>query len=345
MPPKAIAFYLPQFHRIPENDRWWGEGFTEWRNVQSATPLFPGHYQPHVPLPGLGYYDLSDPRVLVRQHHMALRHQVSAFCYYFYHFKDTTLLEKPLRIIRSTPDIPNEYCLCWANAPWTRAWYGQNKEVLIEQEYSAAHAQRFMEHVLHYLQDPRYIKIENRPLLLVYEPERIPIIKEYSRIWNMVARGNGFDGVYLVAVEALEQGQDPAVYGFQAAVEFAPDWLCTGGMLKKQAGPRQFDYQHTVKQMILKPRSPYPRMRCVFPSWDNTPRYKKASVVFTNTSIGAFKLHCEFARKFTEVHLPQSLQYVFINAWNEWGEGCHLEPDERHGTQYLEVVKEVFSSR
>ena len=339
---KTIAFYLPQFHPIPENDAWWGPGFTEWNNVRQATPQFEDHYQPHIPHRTLGYYDLRDQNLLIRQHRIAEKFGLFGFCYYYYYFNGKTLLDTPLKIIRNTPQIQTNYCLCWANGNWTRAWYGQNKEVLISNTYCEENARGFIQSVAQYFQDDRYIKIEGKPVLLVYEPELIENIRDYVTIWNEYTQHLGFAGVYLVAVEAMTLGVDPAEYHFDAAVEFAPDWTKTHLLSDRKKSHRIFDYKETVKNMLLKPEPPYSRFNCVFPSWDNTPRYKQSAITFVNNSPGVFKYFLERAMERTKATFPADRQFIFINAWNEWGEGCHLEPDERYGYVYLEIMRDLL---
>lgn len=341
---KPIAFYLPQFHPIPENDAWWGKNFTEWHNVRQATPLFEGHYQPHIPHDTIGYYDLRDKNFLMKQHSIAKRYGIYGFCYYYYFFNGKTLLETPLKIIRSTPAIQTNYCLCWANGNWTRAWYGQNKETLISNSYGIENAKSFIETIAPYFFDDRYIKIDEKPLLLVYEPEGINEIRDYAEVWQQHAHDLGFNGIYLASVEAMTLGAPPSDYGFDAAVEFAPDWTKTVPVSNRQDTHRIFDYKETVKNMLLKPEPPYERFSCVFPSWDNAPRYKKSAISFINSSPGIFKYFLRQAMERTRRRLPTERQFLFINAWNEWGEGCHLEPDERYGYTYLQILKETLES-
>jgi lipopolysaccharide biosynthesis protein len=340
---QAIAFYLPQYHAIPENDAWWGKGFTEWNNVKKAIPLYPGHYQPHIPSKHIGYYDLSDTRTLVKQHALAFRYGISAFCYYYYNFSGLNPLEKPLLLINENQNIQNSFCLCWANHDWTRVWYGQKKKILLKQQYTRDNANLIIKDVQKYFFSNRYIKVNNKPVFLVFNPEENPIMSEYSDIWREEAGKNGFDGLYLIAVEALTMGADPGTYHFDAALEFAPDWSCTALLSDQDHRPRIFDYQATVKKMLHKALPPYTRFRCVFPGWDNTPRYKERGVVFGNTSFGVFKYALEHAIGHTRRHLPEDMPYVFINAWNEWGEGCHLEPDNKNGLLPLKIIHEIFS--
>ena len=339
---RALAFYLPQYHATPENDAWWGAGFTEWDNVRAARPCFVGHYQPHEPHPRLGYYNLADPAQLERQHRLAARYGLYGFCYYYYNFSGKTLLETPLRLINSLPDITLPFCLCWANHDWTRAWYGQSKEVLIGQEYKLENAAKVFAGLLPYLLNPRYIKVARIPLLLVFNPEHNPLMPEYSRIWRELALQSGLPGLFLAGVESLAIGVEPERYGFDVAVEFAPDWSCAALTSDAGAAPRVYDYQATLRNMLLKPAPSYTRLRCLFPGWDNTPRYKRAGLVFDNFSLGAFQYAVEQTREQSLARLPEELRYVFFNAWNEWGEGCHLEPDKRHGFMPLEIMRRAF---
>ena len=340
---KALALYLPQYHAIAENDRWWGKGFTEWNNVRSGTPLFAGHHQPHVPHASVGYYDLSDTATIERQHSLALRYGISGFCYYYYNFSGLNPLALPLRLILNNTAIRNEFCLCWANHDWTRTWYGQSKEVLLEQKYSEENARQLFEDVARYFADKRYIRVEGKPLFLVYAPEFNPLMREYAEIWREMAVTHGYSGIFLVVVEALMIGVHPDTYGFDAALEFAPDWSCAERISPEDVRPRLLDYQGTVRNMLRKPVPSYPRMRCVFPGWDNTPRYKERGIIFTERSLGAYRFALESAVKYTRENLPESLQHIFINAWNEWGEGCHLEPDEKDGLLPLKITAEALS--
>lgn len=341
--PKIIAFYLPQFHAIPENDRWWGKGFTEWNNVKSATPKFVGHYQPHIPHRSIGYYDLSNESFCVRQHNMATRHGIYGFCYYYYFFGGRTILEKPLTLFLNNKSIVNKFCLCWANESWTRAWYGQNKEVLIEQKYSDENAIQFYHSIKKYLHDERYITINGKPFLLVYRPEDISDCKAYSDIWRYLAKKDGYEDLFLASVESLIHNIDPEVFGFDAAVEFAPDWSVAKFLSLENKTFRVFDYKQSVANMLKKPSPGYLRFKGAFPGWDNTPRYRKCGISFQNSSLGVFKFFLEQRIQQTRNDLPQDMQYIFINAWNEWGEGCYLEPDEKSGYAKLAIIKELLS--
>lgn len=341
-PAKIIAFYLPQFHPIPENDEWWGKDFTEWDNVRSGVPGFPNHYQPHIPASPLGYYDLRQERVQQMQAAMARRFGIHGFCYYYYWFGGKKLLETPLEtMLRSgKPDFP--FCLCWANPPWTRAWYGQSKQVLIDQDYSDTSMAKLMQDIGQILSDPRYITVNGRPLFCVYQAEELPESKKTTDVWREQAHKLGLAEPYLVRVEALAWDTNPTDLGFDAAIEFAPDWRQLGNLLNPGEQPRRVDYRTVVKNMILKPDPGYKRFRGVFPQWDNTARYKKAAMVVDNASPGVFAYHLETALEYTRQRFEGDEQLIFVNAWNEWGEGCHLEPDERNGTSWLEAIRQTL---
>lgn len=278
---KLLAFYLPQFHPIPENDEWWGEGFTEWNNVKSGSPGFPGHIQPRIPAKPLGYYDLRSERVQNMQAAMAKRYGLHGFCYYYYWFGGKKLLETPLQNMLKSgkPNFP--FCLNWANHEWTRVWYGQDKTVLIEQDYSRESMKKFIHDLEHILKDPRYITINNRPVLCIHQAEDIPDPKETTNLWREEAFKLGLD-LYLVNIEAFCWNYTPEEMGFDAAVEFAPDWRMAGKPIIPEEKPRRVDYRTTVANMLSKPKPDYKLFRGVFPQWDNTPRYKNSHLSLIN---------------------------------------------------------------
>ncbi|HEX5272668.1 MAG TPA: glycoside hydrolase family 99-like domain-containing protein, partial [Gemmataceae bacterium] len=223
--PRLVAFYLPQYHPIPENDAWWGPGFTEWRNVVRARPLFPGHYQPHLPA-DLGFYDLRVPEARAAQADLARAHGIHGFCYYHYWFGGRRLLERPFAEVLATgrPDFP--FCLCWANENWTRAWDGQTRHMLVGQTYSEEDDVNHLRWLATAFRDPRYIRVEGKPLFLVYRALRIPSPLSTTTRWREEARKLGVGELYLCRVESFpDERGDPAALGFDAAVEFQPDWV------------------------------------------------------------------------------------------------------------------------
>ena len=347
-PVKSIAFYLPQFHPIPENDAFWGKGFTDWANVQAAKPQFVGHYQPH--LPGeLGYYNLLDPVVQRRQVELAKHYGVGAFCFHFYWFDGRRPLEKPVRNYLEDTKLDLPFCLCWANENWTRRWDGREKEILIAQNHSAKDDLDFIEHISKYLRDPRYIRIDGKPLLLVYRPALLPSANETVQRWREWCRNNGLGELYLAYTQSFER-VDPAIYDFDAAIEFHPNIkaMCfelpnlsnSVTPLREDFACEVLDWRSCAEESRKYMRPHYKLFRGVCPSWDNTARRKNRSRVLLNSSprgyhewlLNAINDTCERFQK------PEE-RLVFVNAWNEWGEGTHLEPDARYGYAYLEATR------
>lgn len=338
---KAVAFYLPQFHVIPENDIY-GKNFTEWCNVRRAVPLYDGHAQPHIPHGILGYYDLIDEKILTKQHHIAWDNNVTAFCYYYYNMAGRTLLDAPLHIINKSRLIRNEFCLCWAHECWYDNTQPQRIKPFIAQEYSPENARKIIRDLAQYFDNPRHIRIDGKPLLLVFAPERNPLMSVYSQIWREEAWAMGHTELCLAGVEC-HVGQHPANLGFDVMVEFAPNLNPMNMLSIEGEEPRRFDYVATVQDMLLKETPDYTRLRCAFPGWDNTPRRGRHGLSFERTSVDVFSAALRAMAQHTRAHLPENLQYVFINAWNEWGEGCYLEPDQKDGFAYLHAVRNVMN--
>ena len=337
VPARLIAFYLPQFHPIPENDRWWGKGFTEWVNVLKAEPLFPGHYQPHQP-GSLGAYDLRSPRVREDQAELARKHGIYGFCYYHYWFNGKILLGRPFDEVLATaePDFP--FCLCWANENWTRTWDGLEQDVLISQDYHLEDDRRHMRWLVDAFRHPNYIKIHGKPLLLVYKVSKIPDPMRTTSLWREEARRMGIEDLYLCAVEStLDDRVDPTTKGFDAAVEFQPDWANLGPAEPRDDGNHVYDYAFLVERMLRKRPPSYKRFPCVTPAWDNTPRRKKDAYIFKDSTPELYEQWLDSVLQ-RSASADSEENLVFINAWNEWGEGCHLEPCQRWGTAYLEAT-------
>jgi lipopolysaccharide biosynthesis protein len=358
---RLIAFYLPQFHPIQENDEWWGEGFTEWRNVVQAKPLFKGHYQPHLPA-DLGFYDLRVPETREQQAELAQSYGISGFCYYHYWFNGRRLLNRPFDEVLGTgrPLLP--FCLCWANENWTRRWDGMDNEILIKQDYSAEDDRAHAEYLVQAFKDERYIKIDGRPLFLVYRTARLPEPARTAEIWRKACKGAGFPDCYLATVQGYHHDVDPSTIGFDAAVEFAPHWqgvpprkfrrrewdliqraynaLQKAGLLSwAYRDHRVFSYRGLAERMAMRPQVPYKRLRCVTPGWDNSPRRKQRADIFDGSTP---ELYEQWLRTVAEQTLTERIgdeRIVFVNAWNEWAEGNHLEPDLRWGRAYLEATQ------
>jgi GT2 family glycosyltransferase/glycosyltransferase involved in cell wall biosynthesis len=350
---KLIAFYLPQFHAIPENDRWWVEGFTEWTNVVKAKPLFFNHYQPQLPA-NLNFYNLRDSEARIKQAELARQHGIYGFCYYYYWFNGKKLLEAPFEEVLKSgkPDFP--FCLCWANENWTRRWDGKDQEILIKQEYSHEDDLNFIRHLIPAFCDKRYIRINGKPLLIIYRAELFPDIKRTVEIWRNEMMKEGIGEIYLAKVENFVAGVDPSIMGFDAAIEFSPSGESVGNtvneMLKKgfykeyegiiptSSPPYIYDYDMVVQNTLAKKPPRYKLFRCVFPSWDNTARRGGNATIFINSSPEKFHYYLKEMVSNVIKEFDGDERIVFINSWNKWGEGCHLEPDDKYGNAYLDAV-------
>jgi lipopolysaccharide biosynthesis protein len=358
---RAIAFYLPQFHPVPENDEWWGKGFTEWRNVAKARPLFPGHYQPHLPA-DLGFYDLRLPEAREAQAALARQYGIDGFCYYHYWFNGRRILERPFNEVLASgqPDFP--FCLCWANENWTRRWEGDDKNVLLEQRYNHQDDLAHIQSLFPAFRDPRYIRVDERPLFLVYRAEFLPDPIRTTSLWREAAREAGIGDLFLARVESHESFRNPVSpkdIGFDAEVEFAPfsgpigkfkfrsqmhKLLAKIGLSPKgYAANRVTDYQAMVHAFLSRPDPDWLRFHCVTPSWDNSARRQDALIFHGSTpqkyEAWLKQLVAKTAKKYQDEE-----RLVFVNAWNEWAEGNHLEPDLEWGLAYLEATKRALSA-
>ena len=344
-PARLVAFYLPQFHPIPENDLWWGAGFTEWANVCRGAPQFDGHYQPRVPAE-LGYYDLvREPAVRRRQAALARLHGIEAFCFYFYWFAQKRLLEQPLIDFAEDAAIDFPFCLAWANENWSRRWDGLDQEILIGQEHSPEDDLAFIERVSVYLKNPRYLRIDGKPLLLVYRPSLLPAPKETAARWRRWCRDNGVGEICLAYTQSFETA-DPAEFGFDAAVGFPPN---NSNLAPLRAAPKGlrpdfagklYDWRAFVRRSEDYPLPDYTLFRGVNPSWDNTARRGKSATVLVGSNPADYRRWLENAVADTTARFsnPQE-RLIFLNAWNEWAEGAYLEPDEKHGYAFLEATR------
>jgi 2-polyprenyl-3-methyl-5-hydroxy-6-metoxy-1,4-benzoquinol methylase len=341
--PKALAFYLPQYHPIPENDEWWGKGFTEWSSVAKAKPLFPGHYQPHVPSE-LGYYDLRLPEVRAEQAELAREHGIHGFVYYHYWFNGRRLLERPFEEVLASgePDFP--FALCWANEEWTRNWDAQTGTVLMPQEFSEEDDRNHIAYLLTAFEDDRYIKVDGKPMMLVYRPQQLPDPKRTFAIWREEVKKAGFPGLYLVYVESWGPPPGgPRAFGMDASTGFMP---VTGDQVFDPVdgarGHRVIDYRSSIdKQMRRRQPKSYRRFPSVMVSWDNTPRRQRGATIFADATPEMYRYWLDWTVT-TVAEVPEEENYVFIVAWNEWAEGNHLEPDERYGRAWLEATRDVL---
>jgi lipopolysaccharide biosynthesis protein len=348
-PPRLLAFYLPQFHPIPENDASWGKGFTEWRNVGPSRAYFDGQQQPRVPTE-LGYYDLRLPLVMEQQAELAREHGIHGFCYYYYWFEGRRLLHIPIdnMLKRRAPDFP--FCFCWANENWTRRWDGAAKQILVPQNHSPEDDRRFIHALIPAFEDKRYIRVDGKPVLLVYRTELFPSPAATADLWRNEARKAGIGDLYLVRCEGFDPFTTPAEIGFDAAYEVPSFYLpntVRADTTQLNVSPdfegQIFDYDKIVRLFNERPDVSYNRHRGVMLAWDNTPRYGKKAVVFHNVTEAGYERWLTNAIEYTNRRFSGEDRLVFINAWNEWAEGSYLEPDLHRGRGFLEATRRVVN--
>lgn len=342
------AFYLPQFHETPENNSFWGAGFTEWTHVRRARPLFRGHQQPVVP-GELGYYNLMDPEVRERQAGLARRYGITSFCYWHYWFAGRRVLDRPFQSVRDTgqPDFP--FLLGWANDSWTGVWYGAPHRMLIKQTYPGeADDRAHFASLIEAFRDPRYVRRGGRPVFLVFRPEQLPEPARFVDTWQALAREAGLPGLYLVA----HLFRSPAYRthdadGFDAGVyvDF-PFTRPIGTLARKVAmrispafGPARYPYAATIEAPKHIPGVVHP---CAVPNWDNTPRTGRRGTVAVGASPAVFQRQlAEMLSREIQREPSADRRLVFVKSWNEWAEGNHLEPDDLHGRAWLESVRDA----
>lgn len=355
---RAVAIYLPQFHPIPENDLWWGKGFTEWTNVVKAKPLFKNHYQPHLPA-DLGFYDLRLKEVREAQAALAKDYNISGFCYYHYWFNGKKILERPFQEVfnSGSPDFP--FMLCWANENWTRVWDGESKSVLLKQEYSEDDDRRHIRHLIPYFKDCRYIKVDGRPVIAIYKSGLLPSASKTISVWREEAKKAGLE-LYICRFDCHEYvGKEFHVKGFDAAIDFQPFGESfkafkqkrlfrrgVGYLFRKFLGisavadtlANRVDYEEYVDFAMSYRQSSYKLFPGIAPMWDNSARKRKNYFLFKNSRP---EIYSKWLNSILEKFDPFSEEenFIFINAWNEWAEGNHLEPCQKWGRQYLEVTK------
>jgi lipopolysaccharide biosynthesis protein len=347
LPATLVAFYLPQFHAIPENDAWWGKGFTEWRNVARALPQFEGHAQPR--LPGdLGFYDLGNPQVMRDQAQLAREYGIGAFCFYFYWFGGKTLLEAPLQQWLDDASIDLPFCLCWANENWSRRWDGRADDVLIAQSHSAEDDLAFIAHVARYLRDPRYLRHDGKPLLLVYRPGLLPDAAATAARWRTWCRDHGIGEIHIAYVQSFES-YDPQRIGFDAAVEFPPNLSTPPSLSARQRllnpdfNGDVVDWRELARDYEARPLPAYPLFPGVNCGWDNEPRRAGQGRIYAHASPHRYGqwLQRTIAGRLHAIAPERRL--VFINAWNEWAEGAVLEPDARLGHAWLQATRDALT--
>lgn len=346
---RLIAFYLPQYYPIPENDKFWGKGFTEWTNVARARPLFPGHYQPHIPA-DLGFYDLRVPETRIAQAEMARDYGIEGFCYYHYWFAGKQILDKPLQEVIKTREPRFPFSLCWANENWTGIWSGNDKKIFLEQTYPGHNDE--VEHfniLLNAFSDDRYIKVEGKPIFMVYQPDNLPNPKKWTDTWHELAIRAGLKGLFIIAYSNhpwpfREMGFDastPKILGKMRMYD--PQWLRRIKIVIRTVlgyPPWIYSYEKIVKSPVsyFKEGVEHDVFPCILPNWDNSPRRKKRGVIIHNSTPELFRIYFQSALQQVFHKSPEN-KIIYIKSWNEWAEGNYLEPDLKFGKGYLDVIK------
>jgi lipopolysaccharide biosynthesis protein len=346
LPATLVAFYLPQFHPIAENDEWWGKGFTEWRNVTRALPQFEGHAQPRLPA-DLGYYDLRNAQTLRAQAALARAYGLGAFCFYFYWFDGKTLLEAPLRQWLTDTSLDFPFCLCWANENWTRRWDGRPGDTLVAQRHGPDDDIAFIEYVAGYLKDARYLRVDNKPVLLVYRPGLLPDARATAQRWRRWCADNGIGEIFIAYVQGFER-PTPSDIGFDAAVEFPPnlstpsDLTADQHLLNPYYEGQVLDWREVAAEYAAKPLPDYPTFPGVNCGWDNEPRRSGSGRTFLHASPRVYREWLQRTIEHRLAPVAPAHRLVFINAWNEWAEGAVLEPDTRLGHAWLQATRDAL---
>ncbi len=370
---KLIAMYFPQLHAIPENDAWWGKGFTDWEKVKSASAQYDGHYQPRMPL-NQEYYDQSKIETLCRQIILAKKYGIFGFCHYHYWFDGKQLLEKPTNLIMDNKDIDFPFCLSWANETWSRRWDEQGNQILIKQTHPPSRKswKKHFDYLIKAWSDPRAIKVDGKPVFVIYRPQRINSIDEMLAYWRELAQQNGLPGLYFIFQKQYELRNTNCLNSFDALFQFQPFEAINSPMYEKKLIRRSLmlslvrklpelyqdllrefktkfikkltfhDYDETWQQIVkIREDQKLVTYPGAFVDWDNTARYKERATIFRGASPNTFTPWFERLIN-TMPHRNLSENLIFLNAWNEWSEGAYLEPDERYGYQYLEAIKKVM---
>lgn len=355
---KIIAYYLPQFHCFPENDRWWGKGFTEWTSVKKTVPLYNGHNQPRVPLNHY-YYDLTDVKALEWQCKIAKEYGVYGFCFYHYWFDGHMLMEKPMEILLEHKEINMPFCISWANEDWTRAWAKKSREVLITQTYGDREDwKKHFEYFYQFFQDERYIKVDGKPLLVIYRPELIGTLEEMLLYWNSLAEEKGMKGiVYASQRSSYNHQKEKTGYLFDYAIEYEPGivraeqaktinivvrkllnlFVNKVGLPQSYFSTLLYDYDDAWKRILKRKPKDNKMIPGAFCDWDNSPRYGRKAIIYKGVTVEKFQKY--LTEQIKRARKIYNKDMIFMFAWNEWGEGGYLEPDEQRGFGMLEAVR------
>lgn len=347
--PKVLSYFLPQFYQIPLNDEWHGEGFTEWTKVRASKSLFEGHSQPRTPMPSLGYYKLDEPETLRKQVRLMKRGRVHGQIFYHYWFAGTMILERPSQLLLENPDIDMPFAFCWANESWSKRWDGESGEVILGQSYSLEDAEKFMQYLIPFFTDSRYVKVNGRPLLFIYRAHDIPGLGLLVQVWNSICLENNLDIPYLVSVQTGDN-LDAAISGFAAEAERPTYHLDELRYIPEIASA---DFEHKGKILDYESVSSFyqysnktsflPLIPGVVVSWDQSPRHAANALILENRSPEAYRRWLTDALNYSATHFKLGERFVTVNAWNEWAEGAYLEPDTEFGFQFLDANARAVS--
>ena len=343
---KTLAFYLPQYHTFKENDEWWGKGFMEWTNTKKAKPLFVGHYQPRTPHKDFGYYTLDNVATIKKQVKLAKEHKIFGFIFYYYWFSGKRLMEKPVDLFLNDKSIDFPFCLCWANENWTRTWDGLNDNILIKQDYKKDDYKNFIKDIKKYLLDERYIKIDDKPVIMVYNPDAIPDFKELVTKWRKYAREEGIGELYIISKNKFASTDYKYSEFIDASFDFPPHGV--GHDAAKITGLssfRVFNYEKIVDDIghLYKNHFPLkPFYYTVTMGWDNSARRKEGYTIYYNYSLKSFYKWLRMIIDETRRRNDIDHRFMFVNAWNEWAEGTYLEPDEKYGYANINTLSKAI---
>ena len=343
---KVLAFYLPQFHTFKENDKWWGKGFTEWTNTKKAKPHFDGHYQPREPHDDIGYYKLDNIDTIKKQIELAKRHGIYGFCFYYYWFSGKRLMEKPVDLLLQHPEIDYPFCLCWANENWTRTWDGSEHSILIKQDYTKEDQKNFVKDIKKYIDDKRYIRINGKPVILIYNPKQIPDLADMIKEWRQCARELGIGEILVWTKNDLASEEFENADICDAEFDFVPNGIGHPGCRVTGVDTEKaFDYTQMVddiEHLYVNHFTPKPFYYSCTMGWDNSARRKQDYRVFYSYSLKAFYKWLRVIIKQTRLRNNENERFVLINAWNEWAEGTYLEPDKKYGYANINTLSRAI---
>lgn len=341
---KALAYYLPQYHAFPENDRFWGKGFTEWRNVMRGMPRFAGHLQPRIPR-DLGCYNLDEGNTLRRQFEMARAAGLHGFCFYHYWFDGKRVMEKPMEMLLADKTLDLPFAIMWANENWSRTWDGADTQILLKQSYLEKDDINFVDDLARHFKDERYIRLDGRPIFYIYRPGHIPDTKGTIARWrNLFDSRHQLKPLFFMAQSFDDR--DPRVHGFDGAIEFpphkvlnvVPNIIADVSLIDPGFTGMVAEYNDVVAVSMQEKPADFPLIRTILPSWDNDARRPGRSTIIARSSPEAFGRWARWAIKQAQLSPIMGESFICVNAWNEWAEGTYLEPDTHYGAAYLNAL-------